>query len=185
MRGRRSLGIAVVLAFAGCASRHAVSHPLAPDVIAQLGAEVEGRKAVVGYLSAPIYSVGALPWSFVGEVRVRGKTLVMTDDEREVQLPLSQLTRIDANHPVRGGIKGGGAGLVAGLLAGILVGSAFQDSCSDGRAVCASHPMSLSLFAVTGGLLGIAIGAPIGALAGAGPVWQFSGAGPELPARLQ
>jgi hypothetical protein len=184
MRRRGSLGITLLVAFSGCASRHTVVHPLAPDLLAQLSAEVEGRKAVVSYETAPMYSVGAMRMSFVGDVRVRGKTLVMTDDEREVPLPLAQVTRIDAHHPVRGGIKGGGAGLVAGLLVGILVGSMFQDSCADGREACPSHPMSLSLFAVTGGLLGVALGAPIGASAGSGPVWSFTGAGPELPARL-
>lgn len=179
MARRRSLSVAAALSLAvGCASRHTASYPLAPETLAELSAGVEGRKAVVRYTSLPLYSVGAMPRVFTGQIQVRGEQLLIADDEREIPVPLARVQEIDANHPVLGGVKGGGVGLVAGLLVGILVGSVFEDTCGDGRDTCSSHPASIALITVVAGLLGVAIGAPIGAIRGAGPIWRLSPGAP-------
>jgi hypothetical protein len=171
-RALTGLMAALPLAF-GCASHHTAAHPLAPALVGQLRAEVDGRSGLVRYTSAPISGV-PLSFAMNGEIHLRGEYVVVTDDERgDVPVPLAHVTDIDANHPVRGGIKGGGVGLVGGLLVGILVGSLFSDSCPDERERCERHPASLSVIALAGGLLGAAIGAPIGAVSGAGPVWRF------------
>jgi hypothetical protein len=160
--------LAILAALAGCATRTA-THPLPAAELSRLRSEVAGQKAKV-----VVRSTGGSLQTFRGRARIEADQLWLDPGDPK-GVPLSQVAEIDVNHAGSGAARGALIGLGTGVAAGVLLGLATGQDCSkhQGWAPCFTRSDNILLFSIPMALVGLVVGAPIGAAAGAGPVWRF------------
>ena len=168
----------LVLAFLGCAGCVTTAHhPLDGKQIQQLRAELDGRRADVWLVPTASAAPVPPPEPLRGDVFIEKAMVRVVQRENVVhRLPLIQVREIDADHTKRGAVIGTLAGVITAVAAGVIFATVVGPDCSNvkDRKDCSSATELGTLVGLVVARPAAAVGAGLGAMIGAGPIWRFS-----------